>query len=580
MIADDGTPRGRGRFSIVAPRIENGTVTGVRYGLENESAKLNINAVAQMEQQKAGTGKALLMALPGMDDPTSDAILDWLDTDSDTRENGAENDYYNNLTPPYNCKNGPIDSIEELAQSSRRHPRTCSSAAIRTATASSILGEEGRSQLAEGAGVDPEWDRGWAAYLTVYSKEANLMADGTPKININSNDLSTLSEDLNEIGFSQEWVNFIIAYRQFGPYTAPTSPSNQQGGGGGLAACGGNGGGRRRRCPIHAVSDKLALPRRPFHPSAGWTWQRCTGRRSRWRRSRSRRSAPSQQRRRPTWRSKRRWRPRWRAWCAGRSWRPRHGAADKRDAAVVAEDKAVSPAAVVAVAARAAPVVALAHGGGAAAQETTADQVTIDLTKPAKFQFTSVLDLVGAQVQFTPSSGGTGGGGGGAGGGGGSQPKAVILKTPFEDNGGLAGTYLPTLLDSVTITDAGSFPGRININQAPRALLLAIPGMTSDIVDSIVANRQPEFTGDQPDKKYETWIYTEGYCTLAQMKQFYPFITAGGCVYRAANRRLFRRRQRRLPRRSLHRCRPHHGRKHQPHHNFQRFNLLKQHFEH
>ncbi len=51
LVMDDGTPRGRGRFSIVAPKIENGNVTGLRYGLENESAKLNLNALVQMDKQ-------------------------------------------------------------------------------------------------------------------------------------------------------------------------------------------------------------------------------------------------------------------------------------------------------------------------------------------------------------------------------------------------------------------------------------------------------------------------------------------------------------------------------------------------
>src|SRR5207302_928961 len=87
-------------------------------------------------------------------------------------------------------------------------------------------GEEGRSQLASGAGMDPEMDRGWAAYLTIYGKEANVQPDGTMKININSDDLQTLSDDLQEIGFSDEWVNFIIAYRQFGPYTEPQTSSS------------------------------------------------------------------------------------------------------------------------------------------------------------------------------------------------------------------------------------------------------------------------------------------------------------------------------------------------------------------
>ncbi len=45
-----------------------------------------------------------------------DAILDWLDyNDGDSeRPQGAENDYYMGLENPYPCKNGPMDSIEEL----------------------------------------------------------------------------------------------------------------------------------------------------------------------------------------------------------------------------------------------------------------------------------------------------------------------------------------------------------------------------------------------------------------------------------------------------------------------------------
>ena len=43
-----------------------------------------------------------------------DSILDWRDTDSDPRANGAESDYYLGLKPPYDCKNGPVDDLSEL----------------------------------------------------------------------------------------------------------------------------------------------------------------------------------------------------------------------------------------------------------------------------------------------------------------------------------------------------------------------------------------------------------------------------------------------------------------------------------
>jgi general secretion pathway protein K len=44
----------------------------------------------------------------------SDSIQDWIDPDDATRPAGAESDYYQGLTPPYNAKNAPIDNIEEL----------------------------------------------------------------------------------------------------------------------------------------------------------------------------------------------------------------------------------------------------------------------------------------------------------------------------------------------------------------------------------------------------------------------------------------------------------------------------------
>src|SRR5437867_3015348 len=43
-----------------------------------------------------------------------DSILDWIDEDDLHRLNGAENDYYEQLDPPYRAKDGPLDRVEEL----------------------------------------------------------------------------------------------------------------------------------------------------------------------------------------------------------------------------------------------------------------------------------------------------------------------------------------------------------------------------------------------------------------------------------------------------------------------------------
>jgi general secretion pathway protein K len=42
------------------------------------------------------------------------SIQDWIDTDDNTRDGGAESDYYQTMDPPYVAKNGPIDDLSEL----------------------------------------------------------------------------------------------------------------------------------------------------------------------------------------------------------------------------------------------------------------------------------------------------------------------------------------------------------------------------------------------------------------------------------------------------------------------------------
>ena len=57
-----------------------------------------------------------LFELLGADDAEMmvDGLVDWLDADDDSEPAGAENFYYRSLTQPYNCKNAPLDNLEEL----------------------------------------------------------------------------------------------------------------------------------------------------------------------------------------------------------------------------------------------------------------------------------------------------------------------------------------------------------------------------------------------------------------------------------------------------------------------------------
>ncbi|MFH0793358.1 MAG: type II secretion system protein GspK, partial [bacterium] len=50
----------------------------------------------------------------GVEEDPTDAILDWVDPDDNAEPAGAESDYYESMETPYTCKNGPMDSIEDV----------------------------------------------------------------------------------------------------------------------------------------------------------------------------------------------------------------------------------------------------------------------------------------------------------------------------------------------------------------------------------------------------------------------------------------------------------------------------------
>ena len=141
----------------------------------------------------------------------------------------------------------------------------------------------------------------------------------------------------------------------------------------------------------------------------------------------------------------------------------------------------------------------------------------------ASFTFSQILDLVDAQttLEFTDEEG---------------ETQTALLQSPV-NSGNLAQT-LPLLMENLTTVDSDNIPGRINIMQAPRAILAGIPGMTDDILQGILDYR--EFELNDPgltdlNKKYETWIMLPPtpLVDLETMKTMMPFICCGGDVYRA-----------------------------------------------
>jgi len=213
-VTNEEGVRGTGRFTLIAPSVgTDGRLSGIRFGLEDESARLNLNTVLTIDKANEGknVGRQMLMALPGMREDIADAILDWIDLDDESREYGAELDTYASLSPPYAAKNGVPDTLEELLL-------------VRDVTPALFFGydmnrnylvdrsESNAPILIDADNSDGAMNCGWSAYLTASSKESNLRADGEAKIDLSQSDLQQLREDLSSV-LDAEWADFIVAYR-------------------------------------------------------------------------------------------------------------------------------------------------------------------------------------------------------------------------------------------------------------------------------------------------------------------------------------------------------------------------------
>ena len=93
----------------------SGKLSGVgdyAYRIVDEESKFNLkdNGRKELVRFFRASGHSL-----GTErDTLVDSILDWQDPNDLHRLNGAEDDYYQSLTPPYHAKNAKFDSAEEL----------------------------------------------------------------------------------------------------------------------------------------------------------------------------------------------------------------------------------------------------------------------------------------------------------------------------------------------------------------------------------------------------------------------------------------------------------------------------------
>jgi len=198
LVHDDGA--NRWYFSIYS--VNTVAKETVRFGLTDESGKINL----------ATADEEMIARLPGMTPQLVAALLDWRDGDADTRTDGAEQDYYDQLGQPYNVRNGALMSIEELLL-------------IKGFTGGIVYGEDANlNTLLEPNEDDGDenfppdnndgvLDMGLYGSATVASYGPDLGAEGAAKTDLNSGGARA---KMQELSLSAQTTQFVERFRADG----------------------------------------------------------------------------------------------------------------------------------------------------------------------------------------------------------------------------------------------------------------------------------------------------------------------------------------------------------------------------
>jgi len=196
---------GKGYFWLLRSKLEDDRE--LDYGLTDESGKINLNSASE----------EMLLKLPGMTAELAASIIDWRDEDSEITPGGAEDEYYLLLSESYNCKNSPLETVDEILL-------------IKGASEELLYGEDTNLNSIlddnenDGDLSDPpdnrngRLDPGFYDYVTVYSVEINLDSQGNQRININDagsrQDLQSALQEVVKEDRALEIMNLV-----------PTNPS-------------------------------------------------------------------------------------------------------------------------------------------------------------------------------------------------------------------------------------------------------------------------------------------------------------------------------------------------------------------
>ncbi len=397
-------------YAIVSPVTEGGGVQGSvvgdsawRFGLTNESGKINVGMLRRQERLFPGHAKRVLLGLPGATAEGVDEFLSAHGFVDGTRSRG-----------------GAVGGAGLMAERSRGGERLSPGAAtalmaklwtggdwdhnerlsgLERMTSAAAEGADGArlgtALSGGGGGGDPRDSSGsagsaWRNYVTFHSGRRNVNRDGRPRIDLNSRDLRGLHRALVSI-WPRAWADYVILARQHALSPAPIAAQGSQAG---------------------AVTGS--------------------------------------------------------------------------------------------------------EGSGSGMPE-------IDFSKAAITTLVTPLDLIGTEVRIPVARRA-----GDAPPGQGVRERRV--SSPF-----LGGADLVPLVDDVATDALGVVHGQIDINSAPLEVLMSIPGMAPSVAEKLVQARgsvgADGGTDGEDASRTIAWPVVRGVASLVSLRQWYPWITAGGDCY-------------------------------------------------
>lgn len=200
-------------------------LTGLRFGLENESAKLHVPTLLKWERQFPGHARAALMRLPQAE---AGPVDDWLRSQGVSSSGGLSGE--SRLIDRLQAGTSSLDQRDsqdwfrlqwlggDLNQNYRLDALEQALAeSLREDTSGGAFGSASGSMLLAGpSSSDSIAPEAWQRYLSWVSGQRNESVAGQPRVYLNDDNLLELHRQLLSI-WPAELADFVIAMRQYGP---------------------------------------------------------------------------------------------------------------------------------------------------------------------------------------------------------------------------------------------------------------------------------------------------------------------------------------------------------------------------